>query len=401
MSEIFIARQPIFDANLSVFAYELLFRQGQEAVTAEFVDGDSATSQVMMNSFIDIGFDHLVGPHTAFVNLTEHFLSNPDLIVVPSDKVVLEVLEDVEPTEAVINSLKELKQRGFTIALDDFIYDDKYIPMLECADIIKVDISQQSESEIRKSLAIYAKYNVSLLAERVETHEEFELFKQLNFKYFQGYFFSRPILVQGRSIPSNKLSLLQLVAKVNDPKVDITELSEIISNDISLSHKVLKYINSPSSGIQSTIDSIPQAVTLLGLSTIKNWVTVMALASNSDKPIELSVTALIRAKICQSLAKTNKLANPDSFFTVGLFSTLDAMMDQPLDAIMEELPLSDEAKLALLEHGGEYGEALKCSLAMETADFSLMDFMGLDFSEMSDLYLDSVKWADSLLRDAL
>ncbi len=398
MSDVFIARQPIFDADLTVYAYELLFRQTETALTADVIDGDSATSQVMMNSFINIGLENIVGNHIAFFNLTEYFLSNPDLIVIPPDQAVLEILEDVEPTEAVVQSLKDLKKRGFIIALDDFIYEDKFIPLLECADIIKVDVTLQNHSEIKASLEQYKIYNVKLLAEKIETYEEFEYFRKLGFQYFQGYFFSKPTIVQGKGLESNKLSLLQLVAKVNDPDIEIEELSQIISTDISLSHKVLKYINSPSSGIRATIDSIQQAVTLLGLSTIKNWVTVMALSSNSNKPLELSTTALVRAKICQALAKANNLEKPDSFFTVGLFSTLDAMMDQPFEVLMNELPLSDDAKLGLIGKEGAYGEALKCVLAMEQSDFSIIDFMGLSLGEMSDLYLDAVKWADDMLR---
>lgn len=401
MSDIFIARQPIFDASLVVYAYELLFRQSADAVSAGVLDGDRATSHVMLSSFVDIGLKNLVGDHIAFFNLTQYFLSNPDLIVIPPDQVVLEILEDVEPTQEVIDSVRELKQRGFTIALDDFIYDDKFIPLLECADLVKVDVTLENHAEIKKGLAVYKPYNVKLLAEKIETYEEFEFFKDLGFDYFQGYFFSKPTIVQGKGIASNKLSLLQLVAKVNDPDIEIEELSEIISTDISLSHKVLKYINSPSSGIRATIDSIQQAVTLLGLSTIKNWVTVMALSSNADKPLELSTTALVRAKICQGLAKHNNLEKPDSYFTIGLFSTLDAMMDQSFDVLMDELPLSADAKDGLINKKGSYGDALSCAFAMEESDFTLLDFMGLDLGEMSDLYLESVQWADDMLRNAL
>ncbi len=400
MSDVFIARQPIFDADLVVYAYELLFRSSGEAIAADVIDGDGATSHVMLSSFVDIGLNNLVGDHIAFFNLTQHFLSNPDLIVVPPVQVVLEILEDVEPTETVINSVRELKKRGYTIALDDFIYNDKFIPLLECADIVKVDVTLENHAKIKSELENYKPYNVKLLAEKIETYEEFEFFKGLGFEYFQGYFFSKPTIVQGKGLAPNKLSLLQLVAKVNDPDIEIDELSQIISTDISLSHKVLKYINSPSSGIRATIDSIQQAVTLLGLTTIKNWVTVMALSSNSGKPLELSTTALVRAKICQGLAKHNNLDKPDSYFTVGLFSTLDAMMDQSFDKLMGELPLTDEAKLGLIEQKGAYGEALQCAFYMEQSDFSVLDFMGLDLGEMSDLYLDAVKWADDMLRSA-
>lgn len=399
MSDIFIARQPIFKQDMSIKAYELLFRQSEESISANVVDGNSATSQVMMSSFVDIGLENLVAHHIAFINLTEHFLSNPNLVVIPPDRVVLEVLEDVEPTEKVIESLKILKQRGFTIALDDFVYADKFKPLLEFADIIKIDVTLQTQSEIKASLSNFALPDVELLAEKIETFEEFEFYKSLGFSYFQGYFFAKPTIVHGKALAANKLSILQLVAKVNQPDIEIEELSDIISTDVSLSHKVLKFINSPANGLRTTVDSIQQAVALLGLATIKNWVTVLALASNTDKPLELSTTALIRAKICQSLAKMNKLPSPDGYFTVGLFSTIDAMMDQPLDNLLEELPLSEEAKLGLLAHEGSFGDALNCVFAMEQSDFSSIDFMGLNLTEMSDLYLEAIKWADDMLRN--
>lgn len=402
MSDVFIARQPIFNADLAVYAYELLFRQSGESVTSGVMegDGDSATSQVMMNSFVDIGLDNLVGDHIAFFNLTEYFLSNPDLIVIPPEQVVLEILEDVEPTQEVIDSVQILKKRGFKVALDDFIYNEKFNPLLELVDIVKVDVTLENHADIKKSLSHYTPFNVKLLAEKIETYEEFEFFKDLGFEYFQGYFFAKPTIVQGKGLAPNKLALLQLVAKVNDSEIDIDVLSSIISTDISLSHKVLKFINSPSSGIRAKVDSIQQAVTLLGLSTIKNWVTVMALSSNKDKPLELSTTALIRAKICQDLAVRNKLDKPDSFFTVGLFSTLDAMMDQSFDVLLAELPLTDDAKDGLMNQTGSYGEALKCALAMENSDLSVIDFMGLDLMEMSNLYLEAIKWSDDMLRSA-
>ncbi len=400
MSDVFIARQPIFDVNLVVYAYELLFRQSGEAVAANVTDGDGATSHVMLSSFVDIGLNNLVGEHIAFFNLTHHFLANPDLIVVPPDQVVLEILEDVEPSDEIIRNVRELKKRGYTIALDDFIYDDAFIPLLECVDIVKVDVTLENHAKIKAELKNYKPFKVKLLAEKIETYEEFEFFKELGFEYFQGYFFAKPTIVQGKGLSPNKLSLLQLVAKVNDPDVEIDELSQIISTDISLSHKVLKYINSPSSGIRATIDSIQQAVTLLGLATIKNWVTVMALSSHSSKPLELSTTALVRAKLCEGLAKHNHLDKPDSYFTIGLFSTLDAMMDQSFDVLMNELPLTDEAKLGLIDHKGSYGEALQCAFSMEQSDFSVLDFMGLDLAEISDLYLDAIKWADDMLRSA-
>jgi EAL and modified HD-GYP domain-containing signal transduction protein len=399
MSDIFIARQPIFDRDMQVYAYELLFRASEDAaLSADVEDGDSATSNVIINTFVNIGLEKIVGEHRAFINLTRLFLSNPDLIMLPPEQLVLEVLEDIEPGEALLSGLRSIRERGYRLALDDFVYDERFEPMIELADIIKIDVLGMSPQEI-ESLAVRLKRpGIRLLAEKVETYEEYELLKSLGFDYYQGYFFARPTVVKGKSLSANQVAVLELVAKVNNPQVEVDDLAEIIRADVSLSHKVLKFINSPASGLRNEVDSVHQAVVLLGLATIKNWVTILALANNSNKPSELNATALIRARSCELLAKASGFARPESFFTVGLFSCLDAMMDLPLEELVGELPLSQEARNALLDHRGELGEALNCTLAMEQGDFSRIGFGELDLPQLSDLYLDAIGWADQMMR---
>lgn len=395
-SEVFVGRQPIFDRNLQVYAYELLFRSSSDASSAGVFDGDSATSQVILNTFLNLGLEKIVGEHKAFINVTRIFISNPELIVMPPDQLVLELLEDIEPSQIIIDTLKTLKEDGHILALDDFVYDEKFEPFLELADIVKIDIMALDRDEIQRHVKKLKHHNIKLLAEKVETHEEFEFLKDLDFDYYQGYFFSKPSIVQGKSLSPNQLPILRLISKINNPDVEVEELSNIISTDVSLSHKVLKFINSPLSGLRSEVDSIQQAVVLLGLTTIKNWVTIMALANGSEKPLELSTLALIRGRCCELQAKECNLPKADSFFTVGLFSTLDAMMDRPLEELIQELALSEDAKVALLEHKGIFGEALNSTLAMERSDFSMIGFADLDMIRLSEIYLDAIYWADEL-----
>lgn len=396
MTDFFIGRQPIFDRNMHIYAYELLFRGSGEASSAGVIDGDSATSQVILNTFVNLGLDKIVGDHIAFINLTRTFISDPDMIVAPPDRIVLEVLEDIEPSTTIINTLKTLKQQGHTIALDDFIYDPVYEPFLELADIIKIDIMALGNDEIQRHVEKLRTKNIKLLAEKIETYEEYEFLKELDFDYFQGYFFSKPTIVQGKAISLNQLAILELVSKINSPDVEVDELSKIIATDVSLSHKVLKFINSPLSGLRTDVDSIQQAVVLLGLLTIKNWVTIMALASGSNKPGELSKVALTRGRSCELLARECKLSKPESFFTVGLFSMLDAMMDRPLEELLQELALSNDTKTALLEHKGVFGEALRCTLAMESSDYDLIVFDELTMEKLAEIYLEAISWADEL-----
>jgi len=367
MPEIFIGRQPIFDRNMQVYAYELLFRGDGESFNARVIDGDSATSQVILNTFVNLGLDKIVGNHKAFINLTRVFISNPDLIVAPPEQIVLEILEDIEPSDTIVETLNTLKKQGHTI-------HNKFERFIELADIVKIDIMALDNEEIEQHVINLRQHDLKLLAEKIETYEEFEFLKSLDFDYYQGYFFSKPTIIKGRAISPNQLAVLELVATINNPDVEVEQLSKIISTDVSLSHKVLKFINSPISGLRTQVDSIQQAVVLLGLTTIKNWVTIMALANGSNKPRELSTTALIRARCCELLAKQCRLPKPDGFFTVGLFSSLDAMMDQPLEELLVELPLADESKAALLDHQGIFGEALNSTLAMERNDFGLIGF---------------------------
>ncbi len=398
MPDIFIGRQPIFDHELKVYAYELLFRSQEDQVNAVVVDGDSATSRVMLNTIADIGLNKLVGKHLAFINLTRYFLEDPERIIFAPGQIVLEVLEDIEAENTIVKTLARLKELGHTIALDDFIYSEELQPLVNLADIIKMDIMAMSRDEIERQVKLYKRFKIRLLAEKVETYEEFEFLKQLGFDYYQGYFFSKPTVIKGKGLESNQLSIMRLIGKVSNPELEVSELSELISTDVSLSHKILKFINSPASGLRVEVESVQRAVVLMGKNTIKNWVTMVAMASASDKPHELSTLALVRARSCEQLAKASQQDKIDSFFTIGLFSTLDAMIDQPLADLIQDLPLSDDMKAALIGREGVYGQALNCVEAMEKNDVSKIQFLDLGLPEMSELYLNAIFWSDQQAR---
>jgi len=398
MPDIFIGRQPIFDHKLKVYAYELLFRSQENQANAVVIDGDSATSRVMLNTIADIGLKRLVGKHRAFINLTRYFLEDPERIVFAPGQIVLEVLEDIKAESPIVKTLATLKELGHTIALDDFVYSEELQPLVNLADIIKMDIMSMTRDDIKRQVKLYKQFKISLLAEKVETYEEFEFLKQLGFDYYQGYFFSKPTVIKGKGLESNQLSIMRLIGKVSNPELEVSELSDLISTDVSLSHKILKFINSPASGLRVEVESVQRAVVLMGINTIKNWVIMVAMASASGKPHELSTLALVRARCCEQLARTSQQDKADSFFTVGLFSTLEAMMDLPLAELIQDLPLSDDMKAALINRDGVYGQALNCVEAMEKNDFSNIGFLDLELAEMSKLYLDAIYWADQQAR---
>jgi len=397
MPAFFIGRQPIFDRDLNLHAYELLFRDGKQNFNLDDLDQDTATSQVITTAFTDIGLEKLIGDKLAFVNVTHKFLTNPDLLPMQPEQVVLEVLENVIIDEDVVEGVKELKKRGFKIALDDFIYSEAYEAILPYVNMVKLDITQIAQDEWGSQVEQLRKYDCELLAEKVETAEEYELLKKLDIDFFQGFFFARPKVVSGTRIASNKLALLQVLAKVNDPTAGIDDLQELLSREVGLSVKALNFVNSAASGLNRKVDSIREAIIYLGRNKIKNWVTLSIMASVDGKPEALMTTGLVRAKFCELLAAKAELEGPDSYFTVGLFSVLDSLMDAELADVLEPMAIPDEMRDALLNHQGVKGRTLAYAIEFEQGNFGYGDehgFSGLNADVVSDLYFEAMLWAD-------
>ncbi|MPQ77197.1 EAL and HDOD domain-containing protein [Hydrogenovibrio sp. JE_KL2] len=394
LNNIYIGRQPIFDANMRVYAYELLFRACAEENRAKVIGGDSATAQVIMNLFGDMGLSNVVGERKAFINFTEGLLLRENRPFFPRKQVVIEVLENIEPTPEVLAAIKKLREEGFTIALDDYIFQPSAEAFEDYADIVKVDILEAGPKKLVENLPKMKEKGVKLLAEKVETREQFDFCKKLGFDYFQGYFFSRPKIIEGKSLPANKVPVLRLLSSVYDPDIDMSKLSEIISQDLSMSQKLLKMASM--SGGNHQISSIHDAVLRFGLKRLQSWASVLVLSNIDDKPSELFVMSLIRAKFCELVGDKVGDFNKDSYFTVGLFSTLDALMDQPLAELLSELNFDAKIKEALIKGTGSLGRALKAVKAMEASkmDFELPD--GLTPSEISQMYLEAMQFTESL-----
>ena len=399
MAEFFIGRQPILDRNLKLHAYELLFRNGHKNFNPGSIDDDSATAQVIITAFTEIGLDNLVGDRLAFVNLPYKFISNPDMLPMHPEQVVLEVLETVKIDENTIAGIKNLSERGFSVALDDFIYSEQYDEIMPAIDVIKLDITQIERDQWESQINNLRRFDCKLLAEKVETEEEFETLKDLGVEYFQGYFFAKPKVISGKRLTSNKLSLLQMLAKINDPAADLEVLSDLISKDVAISVKSLNYVNSPASGLSRTVDSVREAIVYLGRETIKSWVNLFIMASVDDKPDELMTMALVRAKLCELLARTSGVEGADSYFTVGLFSILDSLMDIPLSEVIEQMSVTDEMRDALIDHVGDKGDALRCAMDLEFGFAEGLQFRDLDEYAISDLHIEAMRWAEAAMHD--
>ncbi len=387
--QIFVGRQPIFDSKLKVAGYELLFRSA-DVDAYDGLDGDKATSQVINNALMEIGLDDIIGNNPAFINFTKDLLINGVAELLPPDRVVIEILEDVEVDEALIEGVKKLADAGYVIALDDFTYSDEWMPLIEIAQIIKFDVMQHDLEAIKEQLEKFEGKKVKLLAEKVETQDEYNQLKKEGFDYYQGYFFSKPDVISHKALSSDSISLLQLLSQIQKPDIEVNEIEELISQDATLSYKLFRCVNSAAFGLKNKMNSIKQAVVYLGIQRLKNWVSLLAMTGNPNKSTELIQVGLVRAKMCELIANENDLPDKDSFFVVGLFSILDAILDQPLSEILEKMPLEEGLNRALLDKEGEMGKALQCSVSCEQCNWDEIAFPNINKDKLYAIYRNAM-----------
>lgn len=395
-----LARQPIFDVNMELYAYELLYRDDQ--INRAFVtDGDQASSQVLLRTFTDLSIGEVVGHHKAFINFTRNLL----LTAPPFSRtqLVVEVLEDQLVDAHMLAALGQLRAQGYTIALDDFTLNSSSFKLLEYADIIKLDVLALSDSDLLHHVKHLRPLGVKLLAEKIETYEMLEYCKALGFELFQGYFLSRPQIMTGRKHSESRQTILQLLAQLNDPRTEIEQIEQLVAQDPILSYKLLKLINSAAFHFVCKIESLRQAITLLGLIQIRSWITLVSMASIEGKPRELSITTMVRARFCQTLGEAvTGTKRGDTFFTVGLLSTIDAYMDAPMEELLEKISISQTLSDALLHHKGTEGAILLTIKQYEKAnwddiDWEMLENRGVDHSALSHFYTESLVWVTSAL----
>jgi c-di-GMP phosphodiesterase len=395
----YVGRQPIFGRKLEVYGYELLYRAG-DTDQADFLEGDQATSQVLLNACCEIGLDRIVGQRRAFVNLTRAFVVGEYPIGLPPGSTVLEVLESVASDAEVRNGLERLKAAGYAIALDDYRLDLASGGLVDLADMIKLDCQAYQPDELADEVRRLHGLGLQLVAEKVETQEEFDRCRELGFDYFQGYFLSRPRLIHARTLPSNMVALLQLLSKLQNPDAEVDEVQELVSQDVTLSYRLLRHINSTSYALARSLSSVREAVMYLGLARVRNLASLFLLTRLDQKPTVLLGTAMQRARTCELLALAADFERPDAHFTVGLFSALDTLMDCPLERVLEFLPLAPPLMAALLRREGQLGESLACTLAYEQADWEKVRLAGLSASDIREAYLSAVAWAEETGRQA-
>ncbi|MDP1796331.1 MAG: HDOD domain-containing protein [Planctomycetaceae bacterium] len=394
MQEVIVGRQPIFNRDRDVVAYELLFRSNAEN-QANVIDGDVATGQVLLNALVEIGLDNLVGSRLAYINFTRRFLMDENLLPPDKSRIVLEVLEDIEPDDEFVAALERVSLAGYRIALDDFVFAEKYRPLVKLANTVKLDVRALGQKQLQENVKVLRDLGVKeLLAEKVETLDEFEFCKGLGIDLFQGYFLSKPKIISGKTVPSNRMVTLQLLAQLQDPKVRLEQLETIISRDVTLCFKLLHSVNSSAMGLRRKVESIRQAIMLLGFDRLRMLVSLISLSGFTEAPKAMMATALVRAKMCELLGTELKREDSSSFYLAGLFSMLEILLSRPLSEVIGALHLTDDVKEAILNHEGLIGDALCCVIAVERVEWDGTGALGLTPDQIQQAYFKAIAAAD-------
>lgn len=396
-----LARQGIYDKSGSVYAYELLYRRG-DAIVSDVDNlnaqaGDAATSSVITQLFFNLDMDSLLGNKPAFINFTHNNLIQQIPGLLPKNRIVIEVLETVDIDQNLLDSLQNLKEQGYTIALDDFAYSQDKSVLIEFADIIKIDVLNLSKQQIASQLAHLRGFKGRLLAEKIEDKEQFNHCIELGFDYFQGFFFDKPSPQNGTVITENKAHLLRVLAELNNEHVGVDKIEDILLQIPKFSYRILRLVNSASFYSRRKIESLMDAIVQLGLVKIRAWLSLLLLTSIDDLALDLMERALIRAKMCELLSKVTGIANPQQAYMVGMFSTLDGILNEPMASLLAKIELSETLNEALLNHRGELGELLKLTIDYETANFNTLEQSSIKQADFVNAYLQGINHANSVM----
>lgn len=398
--DVYAARQPIFDNRLGVYGYELLYRKSMNNFY-EGSDDNQATAELINNSFLVFQLSDLTDNKRAFINFSGEMLAKEIPLLLPKERIVVEILERVEPTEAVIEACRKLKDRGYMLALDDFAFDDKLSPLIELADMIKVDFSAFSLDQQSHLIQAYKeKYRITFLAEKIENRDEFHAARRLGYELFQGYFFSKPIVVHGKEIGIMQSSVIRIIDELNRDEPDYQHMAEIIEKDLGLTYKLLKAANSLFYGSRNRIHSIRQALVRMGTDELKKWMYLLMLKDIKNvHNKELIKTSLIRGKMMELLSlQLGMKPKQFDYFMVGLFSSADILLNKKMNDVVHELPLTKEVREALTRRSNKLGQVLDFILSLESADWSRADKFVLagkiDYETVLSQYILAIKWAN-------
>lgn len=370
MRNVCVGRQAIYDRNRRVAGWELLFRN-TDGVRGDIVDGNQATAQTLLNSIMEIGLERIASSgEPVYLNCTREFLDKAPLL--PPDRCVLEVLEDIPMDASLLRALDRLREEGYQIALDDFVYEPRLAPLVQRAHIVKVDVLAVGLAGLESQVRALAPFGVRLLAEKIDSERELSACQRMGFELFQGYYLRRPDTLMAKSARANKLSALVLLAECQKESADVDRIARILSSDPGLSFKTLQLANSALFQVRTPISSIPQAIAVIGLDALARWSTLLMLSGFEDCPPSYLERALERGRMCELLARHTGIAGQTAYLA-GLLSILDAAMGTPLAELAPRLPVSSDIKSALTERSGDLGKLLSAVIAYESGQAAAAD----------------------------
>ncbi len=398
--DVFVARQPIFEADGRLAAYELLYRRSGASGGAEGATAEVMAAEVLVQTFLNIGVDQVTGDAKAFLNFTREMLVNGVYGLFDKRRVVIELLETVTPDDEVLATVETMVNNGYTIALDDFEYTPEWDRILPHVGIVKVDVLDRDLSSLEGLVARLKSFGAVLLAERVETQEVADRCRRLGFSMFQGYFFQRPEILTKTELSAGQLTILRLMNLLRDGNSSDAALDDAFRGDVSLTMKLLRTVNSAAMGGRG-IESIRHAVRMVGRSELHKWLSLLlvsSVATRGGTDLEVVRSALVRARFAEQIGRqSGDRRAAESLFMVGLFSLLDALLRMPIGEVLEKIDLADEIKRALLVRAGPYASALSLVEGWERASWDVVyaegKTLGLDLSLLGDLYIESLAWA--------
>lgn len=404
--DLFVARQAILDERLKTYGYELLFRSGYHH-SFDGTEGSAATMRVITNTFLSMGAQSILGGRRGFINFPRSLLLDGCWRILPRKSVVIEILETVEPDGAIVDVCRKMTAEGYRFALDDYVPTQAPNPLFELADYVKFDLRQTSAEECRHAVRQLTACGKRSVAEKVETRDQFEAARAAGFRLFQGYFFTRPVVITGRDVPGSRINYLRILQELQRSELRLEQLEGLVRRELSLAHKLLRYVNSAAFGWRSPIKTVHQAMAALGELHLRRWLMLALLPGLAhDSPSALVTASLVRARFCESAsARAGASHRQQEAFIMGLFSLLDSILNRPLEVLLEELQLPGDSRNALL---GRDPDSFSSSLfalacACESADWQSVERhsqqLGIEPRETGAIFAEALSWSDQALSE--
>jgi c-di-GMP-related signal transduction protein len=378
-----VNRKPIFRSKLDVAAYEVV--------------GDDDASGAIFSLLSESGLDPIIGDHPGYLNITSVALAEGAWKTIPANRMVLGFFDEFQASDPAAQQLTMLVRDGYRIALSDRLSPETLALLGNSVEVIKVDVTRYAPDELEKRVQELRQYKSKILADKVDTYDDLEFCQTLDFDLYTGRFLAKPAALKNDDeLPVNRLTMLRLLAKLREPEITMQELDKMISQDVTLSYKLLLHANSGAVSLPQKVNSVSHALRLLGMNILANWTSVLLLSSVEDKPRELMSIALIRARMCERLAEAVKKPDSDSYMLAGLFSVLDALLDCSMEQAIAKLPLSDEVKAGLTKQTGAIGQTLRCTIAYEQGKWDDVQYYGLSPAAIREIYMEAISWSRQL-----